>query len=223
MKLNNKFIIVWWVGLILVFGGIIISRYKYYLSGNIVGLDYLLLIMFFFLVFLPLYTEMSMFGFSLKREIESVGGEIKELKTMVISNSNSNHVYFSQSGNLNEEQQKQIEKDLSKNKKNETDLIEKFMSNNDEILKFFTIRYLIEREIRRMSVTYSKEPNKKPVIHLVKMLDNYGIFEPYIANALFEINSITSKAIHGEEIRDNDKKFVLKNGPILLQKLKSIE
>ncbi|MGO1058001.1 hypothetical protein ACTL32_02590 [Planococcus sp. FY231025] len=230
MKFTNKFIIGWWIMLLIVFGIILIARFDHFTSNTLILFDYIILILLFILVFLPLYSEMSMFGFSLKREIESVEESVNDLKSLVISNTNSNVVYFNADPQLTEEQRAQLKRSLEVRDGNsfesavhtEESAIHEFISAEKTVINFFAIRYLLEKEIRRIAVDHISDPNKKPVLQLVKTLSQQGIFEPNMLNAILEVWSITSAAMHGEDIGEADENFVESVGQPLLHRLKGI-
>lgn len=223
MKFNNKFIIGWWVMLLLIFGSIIISRYKNFISDTLIPFDYILLILLFVLVFLPLYSEMSMFGFSLKKEIESVETSVNDLKNLVVNNTNSNNVYVgSPDPNLNKEQKEQIQKNLGLPSSESENIVDEFILEEKTVINYFAIRYLLEKEIKRIAVSHLNNPNTKSTFNLFKILDNHGVFDPSITNAFLEVWSATTRAIHGEEIRESDKKFVDSVATNLINRMKQI-
>jgi hypothetical protein len=230
MKFTNKFIIGWWIMLLIAFGIIIIARFDHFASNTLILFDYIILILLFILVFLPLYSEMSMFGFSLKREIESVEESVNDLKSLVISNTNSNVVYFNADPQLTEEQRAQLKRSLEVPDGNsfesaihrEESAIHEFISAEKTAVNFFAIRYLLEKEIRRIAVNHISDPNKKPILQLVKTIGQQGVFEPDMQNAILEVWSITSGAMHGEEVGEADESFVQSIGLPLLQRLKGI-
>lgn len=231
MKFNNKFIIGWWVMLLVVFGAIIIARFDNFTSDTLILFDYIILVLLFILVFLPLYSEMSMFGFSLKREIESVEESVNDLKSLIVSNTNSNVIYLNTDPHLTEQQKEQIKRNFETSKAGNFEaahatresMIEEFIENEKTVMNFFAIRYLLEKEIRRIAVNHVSDPNSKPVIDLIRILANRKVFEPYINNALLEVWSITSRAVHGDEIGVSDEDFVASIGEPMVGKLKEIK
>lgn len=230
MKFTNKFIIGWWIMLLIVFGIILIARFDNFASDTLILFDYIILVLLFILVFLPLYTEMSMFGFSLKREIESVEESVKDLQSLVISNTNSNIVYFNADPQLTEEQRAQLMRSFQAPSAGnfesavhtEERAIQEFISKEKTVVNFFAIRYLLEKEIRRIAVNHISDPNKKTVLELVKNLGQQGVFEPNTLNAILEVWSITSNAMHGVEIGEKDENFLGSIGMPLLQRLKDL-
>ena len=230
MKFTNKFIIGWWIMLLVGFGIILIARFDHFTSNTLILFDYIILILLFILVFLPLYSEMSMFGFSLKREIESVEESVNDLKSLVISNTNSNVVYFNADPQLTEEQRAQLKRSLEVPDGNhfesaaqpEESAIQEFILAEKTVVNFFAVRYLLEKEIRRIAVDYISDPNQIPVQKLVRSLGQQGVFEPNMQNAILEVWSITSGAMHGEEIGKADENFVESIGMPLLERLKKI-
>lgn len=230
MKLTNKFIIGWWVMLLIVFGIILIARFDNFASDTLILFDYIILILMFILVFLPLYSEMSMFGFSLKREIESVEESVNDLKSLIISNTNSNVVYFNADPQLTEAQRVQLMKNFQAPSAGnfesavhaEERAIQEFIAEEKTVVNFFAIRYLLEKEIRRIAVNHISDPNKKTVLELVKNLGQRGVFEPSLQNAILEVWSITSNVMQGVEIGEKDESFIESIGMPLLQRLKDL-
>ncbi|MFN3367798.1 MAG: hypothetical protein ACK411_15550, partial [Exiguobacterium mexicanum] len=100
--------------------------------------------------------------------------------------------------------------------------IQEFILAEKTVVNFFAVRYLLEKEIRRIAVDYISDPNQIPVQKLVRSLGQQGVFEPNMQNVILEVWSITSGAMHGEELGKADENFVESIGMPLLERLKKI-
>lgn len=224
MKLNNRFIIAWWLVLQISFLSLIYSRFNLITSDDIMAFDYLIVVLFFIIAFLPFFSEMSMFGLKFKKEISAIESSVNEVKALITNNNNSNHIYFSPStNNLTQDQQEQIKKTLHVTKKDSSEIPDIFLSNDNIVVKLFAIRFAIDKELKRISVIHLNEPNKNSMRNIVRILENLEIIDSLVANALLDIYSITSQAIHANEVTENQIEFALAVGPTIVEKLKSLE
>ena len=222
MKLKNSFIITWWAILLITFFSLILFRLDYILSNAVLPFDYLAIILFFILAFLPFSSEISMFGVSVKKELEKVEESVEGLKEVIKNNnSNNNNIYLSPQ--LNDLQQEQLRESLHVDEEENSVMLSKYLEENKDIAEIFIIRFLIEKEIRRIGVIHLTDPNSKSLVKLIHVLDNHGIFDVKLANALIEVYFITSNGIHSEVISEKQKEFVLDVGPTLIERLKLIE
>lgn len=80
MHFSEKFKIVWWVILLLFFGIVSVIRFS---IGYFNNFDVLLLIFWFSLLLLPIVNEVSLFGFNIKKDIDTMKNELKTCITEI--------------------------------------------------------------------------------------------------------------------------------------------
>ncbi len=70
MKLPNWFKIIWWVLLLIAISYAVTVRFESYKSGDVTGLDALVLLIWIALALVPVYQEIHILGFKFKQEKE---------------------------------------------------------------------------------------------------------------------------------------------------------
>ena len=243
MKFPDKFRVIWWIIVSSSVFILLVIRRDNVFSSQPTYLDIGLITIFLALLLLPLYSEISLFGMSIKQKIEKSNEEvIKHISNQIMlfrseiqsTISNINHitqnVFPSQPSSdqiLNEE----IENIKSRQKawlsgkekyNNKEDQILKF-DIKDEVLLAFKIRYLIEQELNRIWFYFFPNP-PRPGLSLISKLGNLHRFGPISedeALQIKEIISITNKAIHGDSISEVQYNYLREVAPIILDYLKN--
>lgn len=93
---------------------------------------------------------------------------------------------------------------------------------SDPILALAKLRIELEKVLNRLyRITHEDVPSKKyvPLGQIVQTLTNEEIIPREVAHSTREVISICSRAIHGEDIRQQDAKSVAESGVSLLTKL----
>lgn len=85
MHFSEKFKIIWWAILLLFFG--IVSVVRFYI-GHFDDFDVLLFIFWFSLLLLPIVSEVSLFGFNIKKDIDTMKNELKTCITEINNQNN---------------------------------------------------------------------------------------------------------------------------------------
>ena len=78
MKFSKKFKVIWWIIISLFVLILLIFRSDEILFSNPTFLDIALISVFLALLLLPLYSEISLFGMSIKQKVEEANKEIKQ-------------------------------------------------------------------------------------------------------------------------------------------------
>ena len=89
----------------------------------------------------------------------------------------------------------------------------------------FGVRHNIERELRRIYTQRFPDDNRRrytSVISISRVLTNYEVLNPDLANAIREVYRACSAAIHGEEVTEAQVGFVRDVAPELLSTLRAI-
>jgi hypothetical protein len=117
MEFSNKFKIAWWVILLLVLTGISIWRLC---AGVFNNCDIIIFVFWFILVLFPIISEISLFGISVKKDIEEAKNELKnylaEIK-MEINNKNIYRPTVIVNGANKEEYKEKIEQEIANDNK----------------------------------------------------------------------------------------------------------
>ncbi|MFP3667783.1 hypothetical protein SB717_21800 [Priestia sp. SIMBA_032] len=234
MQLNNKFKIVWWAVLLIVLLSLIYKRFDYITTDQIKPFDYIIFTVFIVLAILPFFSEMSMFGFKVKKEIQevkdSVNTGMQDIRNLLATISNNNTIYLSTQPTLNDKQLEDLQEGL--NLKNEKTSIppekleDVYLKDKDHLKSLFAIRYSLENEIRRMVSKYLPNIDMDKTFapaKLVRTLEENGIIGSAMTKAIKEVYAITSRGIHGGDLDETQIKFALHVGPLLITELKEFK
>lgn len=237
-KWFNKFI--YWISLILLLIVIIIIRAKYFNLNS--PMDFVLILILFVLLLLPLFEEISIFGLRFKRELDSLRTDLKgqiinlrsEIQNSInIRNETTQNIIIP--GYISDEQIKKIEE----NRKNTLGhvLSDKGiviteeplnLEVEDEVQYLFKVRYNIEKEIRRIYDNYidipldEKQKKRFSVLRMLIDLRNFEIIDSRSFNIIREILSACNPAIHGESVSSTRVNFVKDLSPELITLLRNI-
>ncbi|MFF2445081.1 hypothetical protein [Priestia megaterium] len=236
MKLHNTFKIIWWVLLLVGLFVLIYNRFNYIVTDQVLPFDYIIFTVFIVLACLPFFSEMNMFGFKLKKEIEevkeNVDSGINELRNLINNNNNSNSIYFTPFGSpLSSKQLEELGHKLNVEEEKpplppET-ITDKYLKN-EYVKSLFAIRYALEQEAVRIHENRTGEnPLKKrrllPTLKIIKGLLDEEFINEASAQGILEVWQITTRAIHGEDIDREQVNFVLAAGPKLIDELKDLQ
>ena len=99
------------------------------------------------------------------------------------------------------------------------------VSAPDDVNYLFATRYAIEKELRRLAEGRIKVLTRRAVgeIALGRALVNDGLIDERLENAIREVYSVCSPAIHGEPVTSAQMNFVKDVGPQLITTLRSIK
>ncbi|WP_157760141.1 hypothetical protein [Delftia acidovorans] len=97
---------------------------------------------------------------------------------------------------------------------------------SDDIALLFATRYHIETELRRVATGRDFGANIRrpaPVFLLSRSLVESGLLSPKLGNAIREVYSVCTPAIHGEEVSVAQVAFVRDVGPDLISALRALQ
>lgn len=236
MKLPNWFKILWWLVLLGLSGFLAFKRYEALATGQATPADIFLLAFFVMFLLLPLFAEFEFLGVKLKKEIDDLKNEIRikfgDIKSEIRSTQsqtihNTVHPYGppptdSEIAKL----QKQLEEALAEQKKKgkkEKESYAQYVPHSVEEL--FRIRYQIETELRRIRGRYSDEPRferHRSLIGVLTDLRNLEIIDADFQGILREMLAVCNAAVHGEDISESQRNFVVENADEVLAYLRGI-
>jgi len=126
---------------------------------------------------------------------------------------------------IKDEVSTQVSKDEKPAKNSETELAIKSINDlvtSDPILALAKLRIELERVVNklyRISNLDSRPERNLPLGNIVTYLSKAEVLPKDIARTTREIISICNRAIHGEDIRDQDAKLIVESGTDLLSEL----
>lgn len=250
LMVNRKWIL--WA--ILIVGGFFFLNNRYNsVNGSFTSVDMIILLFWIALLLMPFFQEINFYGLKLKKEIDELKFDIDkqfiDLSRQFISlrseinNSNdihsqqTNSVVFSSTPDyllpkLGEISKQILEETLDargiKKPPNGFELVKA----PDDVLYLFSVRYQIEKELRRLlsdvdlksnEISLNSNPRRSfPTYKMVDYLARLGYIDPSTAEIIMQVNGITSRAIHGEDISKGQINFVHETAPDLIAILKGI-
>ncbi|UTB32033.1 MAG: hypothetical protein NKF70_11090 [Methanobacterium sp. ERen5] len=219
----------WWAILTLIILSITIC--KIFTVGLTTSLDLLMVLILFALLLVPIFDEMVFFGFKFKKEIDSLKtdltSQIINLRSDIQMNVNQNSII--NVGQVPSDQElPKIEKKINNTIENnpaytefENETGSLITEVSDDIKFLFTIRYLIEKEIREIyQLTSFVEDSRHNSIKILKELKQNEIIPPYLANAIREVITVCNPAIHGEDVSKVQINFVKELAPKIIHLLR---
>ena len=238
MNLPNWFRIIWWVALSAGLLYLLSERFTAIQNGTATSVDAFLFLILVILLLLPLFSEFDFFGVKLKAHIQEmkveVKEEVKELRKEIINLGISNQVnpnfYLHPPPDSKlPELEKQYKEILSELKSRdfgapETDLQTELLMPTD-VNYLFTVRFTIEKELRRIWRDRGFEESSRrpiPINKMLSMLHNEELLDPALPKMIREVYSVCSPAIHGEEVSEKQVAFVKDIAPKLITTLMDI-
>ena len=102
---------------------------------------------------------------------------------------------------------------------------ERVFNVSENVSYLFSVRYTLERALRRLNEKYLDEERPKPIIMIMQRLVEIGIISPIQHKAIRNIYSITTPAIHGDDNRVTiaEIDFVKQIAPGLIDELQKTE
>lgn len=96
---------------------------------------------------------------------------------------------------------------------------------SDNVNYLFSVRYTLEKELRRLNNKYLEDERARPLIMFMPRLVEMGILSPSQHKAIRNIYSITAPAVHGDDNRMTlaEIDFVKQIAPGLIDELKKIK
>ncbi|WP_082235333.1 hypothetical protein [Halobacillus massiliensis] len=219
MKMNPRFKMIWWGCLLINSLILLIFRFDSLASDNAQPFDYLIFALFIVLAFQPFFAEMSLFGLSFKKELEEqIETGLNEIK-LLINNTNSNNLYFS--NELSDEHLRKLKESIVSSPKT---MKAKTVNNiNKEIASLLEIRYLLEKELKRIaSSTLNLETANIPISEMADLLLQKRLIGSEVNRGMKVMEGITNKVALAEKVSKSEIDFCLSAGPATLQLLQEI-
>ena len=207
---------------------LVISKWSVYLNGTATPFEIIIFLIWVALLFAPLFREVSFFGVSLKNEIDSLKGEIINLKYEMHSTQNV-YVYPPPSPDSKIPEIRKIAEATLKKEFGELAVESRPAPEAtipDDIAYLFAVRYNIEHELKRITDLYwiskNTEFHPKTVIQKLEFLVHMKVIHSNLAYILKEMFAWGSAAIHGEQISEQAVQFMRQDAPAIIEALKAI-
>jgi hypothetical protein len=216
------------------------------ISGSPQTFDTALIAIMALLLLLPFYSEMSLFGVTLKRQVDEAKQEIKQdvkeqvnsLRTEFHSLINISNRFTPQviinppppSDNQLPTLEEQIQPILADFRRElglttQPQTLQSLIPTNNTMLAFSS-RYQIEREVRRIWSSRfpqgGERPRNLPFGRIVEELVQGEIIPPQVGRTIREVYAIGSPAVHGEEPTQEKINFLNDVVPSLVSTLRAI-
>lgn len=215
MQLPNWFKVCWWLALTGVLTAFLYYRYPDLVTGNATPADIVVFVIWVALLLAPLFKEVSLPGITLRQEIEELKGFVatqvsdirSEVRNMVeVRNTFSPQftlpapVADSQLPGLETRIRSAVSDALAAQGVKPLP-VKPDVPVSEEVSFLFATRYNIEKELRRIGQAreiFAEARRPVPVFHLARSLAEAELIEPRLANAIREVYSVCSPAIHAE-------------------------
>jgi len=243
MELPNWLKIIWWIVLIIVLLTLLFLKIDIIIADNGNFFDIVIFLVLVVLLVAPLFQEVELLGFRIKRELDQFKSEVREniinlrsdIQNSIDLNASYNpQIYFGSSApppsdskihDITGPFRQILEETLeSYGIERPTDEEVDFeISSTSEYL--FKVRHAIEKELRnvwndRFGDRVSRRP--VPIHHIIKTLIEAGLISPKLGSVIREVYAICSPAVHGEEVSDDQVEFVQNVAPDLIASLRAI-
>ena len=238
-KLPNWFKVAWWLLLTGLLTTYLYRRYPELLLGDAVSADIVVFVIWIALLLAPLFNEVSLLGVTLRQQLdelkEVVSKQITDVRNEVRSAVDVRATispHFNIPAPATDAQLPEIERRIK------SAVAEAFdahginappppakISLSEDVTFLFATRYHLEKEMRRIGesrLLFSGTHRPVPILGLARELVQADLLEPRLANAIREVYSVCSPAIHGEQVTDAQVAFVRDVGPELIAALRTI-
>lgn len=239
MQFPNWLKVLWWAILVIGIGLFLRERLPDLLSGHAAAADVAVFGIWMALLLAPLFSEVALLGVTLKNEIEELKGNVAtQLTNLRADIQNAIDVKttisqtFHQLSPPPDAQLPALEAQVKSAvaaafaEKGKTAMAPTPLAVSDDIALLFATRYHIETELRRVATGREIGATIRgpaPVILLSRSLVESGLLSPKLGNAIREVYSVCSPAIHGKEVSAAQVAFVRDVGPELISALRAIQ
>lgn len=215
-----------WIISLVLLGAFIYCRRFQIITDQLLLVDKIVIPVFIALFILPLISEFSFLGISLKKDIKDAKQDITEsIHNLQISMNNRVDSHISINNTPSPDSTLQEIQDMLHNVLRDKNLKED--DNNElnvpeENVLLFKYRFEVEKEIRRIwRVVMVEDDVRYPIIKILDVLVKLEVIPLAMKSAVREIYSITSSAIHGGKITQNQIQFTKETGNEILAYLRA--
>ncbi|MGH8494173.1 MAG: hypothetical protein ACRERR_13865 [Moraxellaceae bacterium] len=241
MEFTKNFRAFWWAVLVFCIGYYLWGRYSKLQAGEPTWFDALAFMVWVTLAIGPFFKEMEIFGFKFKQEVEKlkehVSSELASIRTTIQTTSDNRQTMNpqflfsyppppdSQLVNIQEQIKSAIHSEMSNfGVPTVTTKAPSVETLPTDIEFLFRARLGIEKELRKIQqfVSQSTSRRPEPIFRIVDTLIRSELISGEIGQAIREVYSVCSPAIHGEDVTPAQVDFVKNTAPELISVLKSL-
>lgn len=238
MHIPNWLKIVWWLAIVGTLTFFLRERLPDLLSGTAAAADVAVFGVWMALLLAPLFSEVTLLGITLKNEIEELKGHIAAQISDVradVRNAVDIRATVSPTFNMPSppadaklpaiEAQVKAAVAAAFAEQGKVASSSGSFAVSDDVGYLFATRYHLETELRRLATGREVGIAVKralPTHLLTRSLVESGLLDPRLGNAIREVYSVCSPAIHGESISEAQVAFVRDVAPELISALRSI-
>ena len=239
MKLPVWFKVAWWALLSTTITIFLFGRHQDLVAGRAVPADVVVFLVWVALLLVPVFQEVELFGLKFRQEVEQLKEEIKseihlvrsELRNAIdIKTTFSPQITIPQPPpdwqlpQMEERIKAAVSAALAFNGIHQPAVAAADLAIDDDVQFLFSVRYSIERELRRIATERHLDVGTRRVAgtQLVRALFQAEVIEPSLANAIREVYAVASPAIHAEQVTRAQVSFVRDVGPTLVAALRAL-
>lgn len=230
MIVPKEYKALYWAALIISGSLIILTRVKEIVAGNSNAIDILIISVVIALLIVPIFSEMSFFGFGFKGAINDLRNDLKNdylnLRNEIQTNFNIPlTVNVGRENAPNDSEIQRIDEALARMAEMiqgreiivEEDDSSLFTSNDNEMY-LFKVRLEIEKELQRITETlFPTLRRRESAGQMLNRLFKSEIFYPNMIPAIRDLLSIANMGVHGEAVTTRQLEFVKKWFPNIIE------
>lgn len=221
MEFSKSFKIIWWVVSEVLIGCVLFFRRNYMLQAEPSSFDLSLIIIFIGLMIIPIFSELEIFGFKLKNEINSVKSDVETLNTKIssyIMMQSTNQQTMNLNSYISDEKFDELREEVVNalnqmtNEYKNDEPVRNLIKVSEDVKYLFAVRYNIEYYIRnialRVGIIDEKSNRITPINKLLMKLSSLGHINQDLSKSVLDVYRICSPAVHGEKIDKEKVDFV---------------
>lgn len=236
MKIPNWAKLVWWAVLVGTLTYFLWARLPDLLSGKAAAADIAVFGVWMALLLSPLFTEVELFGVTLKNEIEELKkdltvqiGDIRnDIRNAVDVRATVSPVFNMPSPPKDSElpgMLQEIKSAISSAfaERGEPPTSQANINVPEEVAFLFETRYNLERELRRLAAQSTVRNRPAPVVQMLRELITAGVLPRDLGEAVQDAYRVCSPAVHGDSVSPEKAIFVREVASGLISALRAIE
>ncbi|GAB6109052.1 hypothetical protein [Fusibacter bizertensis] len=215
-KIIKNYRKIWWTLLLLLSSIYFIVNYNR-ITNTPTAIDSLVTVCLIILAFMPLISEISLLGMSVKKELEQTKNEMRkdvlsiknDIIGIALSNQNNNSFYLGADRiPTSSEIQNEInlEKKVSNENEDNTESKESYTISESNVFLFKT-RLILEKKLEDIAKQFDIRPNKS-MRALISILRDRGIITTVTEDKLMKVLSICNRGVHGELVDEEYISYV---------------
>ncbi len=224
----------WWAIVVLGLSAFLVKRWPDIVEGRAAAADVVVFLTWLALILAPLFSEVSLFGISLKRDLRDLRDHVLQLRTDIatavqVRTELTQHLTLpapvpdSSLPELEAAVERAVSRAIQLSRPTTVSPVQPSADDTAQFL--FATRYSIERELRRVvgaRQLHDVDGRYLSIVGLARLLVESELVDPDLARATKEIYSICSVAIHGEQVTEAQLAFVHDTAPRVLGALRAL-